>query len=371
MVLISEKWLWVVMIINVTMRSLNHLLYVLGCLLMLVVQTSCSVIDEDLSDCAPQASLNYDLQLVTNMTTELQTELTTQTDILLANEIKQYLSDIFSDFAHDVDLSFYDTEGDSALLQKDKHIMDANQASYVLNLPMRQYMHLAAANVVDNELVTVANDNYCHRSQLSQVIRDTIDSHTTGVFTARQPMEVLGDVSQNFNVHLYMANCAAALVIDPRDRETLEDIHVYSTGFATGFNICDSIYQYDRWAPIVRTSLVGLDRLTKGAFISVNFPSKEPASSSTRNVIETEEPFIAEPGEETLWEFRAYVPHKRVVGTRTETTVTETVLRVKEPLRAGQFKIINCWVGPNDEIRTQDPDVSTSITFDWNPGLEF
>lgn len=352
------------------MKPLNHIAYVLGCLLMSVALASCSVIDEDLSGCEPQAAMTYDLQLVTNMTTELQTELTTQTDIQLANEIRQHLSDIFSDFAHDVDLSFYDTVGDSILLQKDEHIMDANQASYTLNLPMRQYMHLAAANVVDNDIVDVVNDNYCHKSMVSQVIRDTIDSHTTGVFTARQPMEVLGDVSQNFNVHLYMANCAAGLIIDPREHKTLEGIRVYSTGFATGFSICDSIYQYSKWPPIVRTSLVELKNQTKGAFLSVNFPSKEQASAATRNVIETEEPFIAEPGDEPLWEFRVYVPHQES-KTRTDVTYTETILRVREPLRAGQLKLINCWVGPNDEVFTQDPEVTTSVTFDWQEGLVF
>lgn len=146
-------------------------------LLALVLFTGCSAIDEDLSNCKEeeqQAALNYDMRLVTNMMTELTTELTTQTDIELANALKDFLGDIFSDFAHDVDLSFYDTAGDSLLLQKDEHIMDANQASYALNLPMREYMHLAAANVVDNELVSVMNDNRCHKSKLSQVDRKSV-----------------------------------------------------------------------------------------------------------------------------------------------------------------------------------------------------
>jgi hypothetical protein len=344
-----------------------------GCLLMLVALASCSVIDEDLSNCQERsrAKLHYELELVTNMNTELQTELTTQTDIQLAGEIRDKLSNIFSDYAHDVDLSFYDTEGDSILLQKDEHIMDANQASYALNLPMRQYMHLAAANVVDNELVSVENDNYCHRSMLSQVIRDTIDSHTTGIFTARQPMEVLGDVSQNFDVHLYMANCAAALVIDPRERETLDGIRVYSSGFATGFNICDSAYQYDRYAPIVRTMPVVLENQTEGAFVSVTFPSKQPSNVATRNVIETEEPFIAEAGDEVLWEFRVYIPHLEESSTRgdDEIHITETIIGVKEPLYPGQLKILRGWIGKNGEYISENPEVSTSVTLDWQDGL--
>ena len=48
---------------------------------LLLTAVSCSVIDEDQSDCGEQAQVNYELRLVTNMTTELQTQLTTQTDI--------------------------------------------------------------------------------------------------------------------------------------------------------------------------------------------------------------------------------------------------------------------------------------------------
>ena len=198
----------------------------------LLTAVSCSVIDEDLSDCVEQAKMDYELRLVTNMTTELKTQLTTQTDLNIAQALRTQLSDVFTDFAHDVDLSFYDTQGDSARLQHDEHIMDANQASYALNLPMRQYMHLATANIIDNELVTLEDDDNCHRARLQQVARDTIDSHGTGVFTARQPMEVLEGIDQNFNVHLYMANCAATLVIDPRGHGNLDKIRVFSTGFA-------------------------------------------------------------------------------------------------------------------------------------------
>ena len=57
---------------------------------------------------------------------------------------------------------------------------------------MRHYMHLAAANVVNNDLVSVVDDYSCHTAMLKQVVRDTIDSHSTGLFTARHAMEVLG-----------------------------------------------------------------------------------------------------------------------------------------------------------------------------------
>ena len=47
------------MIVN-QMKPLNHIAYVLGCLLMPVALASCSVIDEDLSNCKEeqQATMN-------------------------------------------------------------------------------------------------------------------------------------------------------------------------------------------------------------------------------------------------------------------------------------------------------------------------
>ena len=330
--------------------------------------SSCSVIDEDQSDC-DFTRIEYDLTLVTNITTEietkLETQLNTQLEMELGVQLKEFLSDIFTDYAHDVNLSFYDTHGDSLRLQHDEHIMDANQASYTLNLPKREYMHLAAANLVDNDLVDLVDDERCHRSVLYQDQPDTIPSHTTGLFTARQKMEVLEGIDQNFSVHLYMANCAAALVLDTQGYD-ISGMQVYTTGFATRFFICDSTFAYPRRSPIVRTTKIAKSEDSQVvAFCSVNFPSREP--SETRTVIETTEPFIAQPGDEVLWEFRVYVPSPN--GTRQNPTITETKLQIKEDLKAGQLTIVKGHVGPNGVIIPDTPEVGTSVTLDWKEGL--
>ena len=409
------------------------------CLLALCLFfTNCSMIDEDLSDCvvpAVETKLDYELQLVTNMTTEVQTQLTAETDVSVAAVLRAHLSDIFTDYAHDVDLSFYDTSGDSARLHHDEHIMDANQHSYTLYIPRQKYMHLAVANIVDDPLIDLASDDRCHTSQLiikepvtpaarvqsgfaapaaaratapatttrATVPADTIDSQNTGLFTARQLMEMIEGINQTFNVRLYMANCAAAVVLDPRGQDT-DGIQVYTTGFATAFNIADSTYTFSDPAPIVRTirmrqtpqiDSLNIDNDTQQGnniqqesdsllcFCSVTFPSQEPDTTTvrsgfpapapaaaqvpaaTRSIIETVEPFIAQPGETALWEVRIYVPQP-------DGTITETILGIKEPLRAGQLKIIRCWLGENGEVIVPEgfPEVSTSITLDWKPGLE-
>ena len=71
---------------------------------------SCSMIDEDLSDCETpeppeeEVDINYELQLVTNMSTEIKTELDMHAEFAISAALKTQLSEIFSDFAHDVDL---------------------------------------------------------------------------------------------------------------------------------------------------------------------------------------------------------------------------------------------------------------------------
>lgn len=337
----------------------------------LMLLSSCSMIDDDLSNCTYQAEMNYELRLVTNINIELTTELTTKTDLKVAEELRDHLSDVFTDFAHDVDLSFYDTQGDSARLQHDEHFMDANQASYTLNLPMRQYMHLATANILDNPLVTLEDDDHCHPARLHQIERDTIDSHTTGIFTARQPMDVKEGVDQNFHVRLYMANCAAALVIDPRGHST-EGIQVYATGFATGFNICDSVFTFSEKSPIIRTTrLEPKDGDSEVAFCCVTFPSRELSQpAETRTIIETEEPFVAEEGEESLWEFRVYVPTPTSIreGTRAEDSYTQSIINIKEVQRAGEMTVVKVYMGEKGTIESDDSRIGISVTLDWKPG---
>ena len=341
--------------------------------LFIFILCACSTIDDDLSACGNEYELDYELRLVTNMTTELQTVLETQTEVPIANALRAHLADIFTDYAHDVDLSFYDTQGDSLRLHHDKHIMDANQASYTLFLPMREYQHLAVANVVNNPIVGIAEDERCHTSMLHQTVNDTIPSHTTGLFTARQPMEVLEGVDQTFNVRLYMANCAAALVIDPRGHD-ISNLRVYTTGFAKQFNICDSIYTFAEKDPIVRTSRLVAEGTDKVSYCSVNFPSRDPAvteesadndesagAPSTRTIIETEEPFISESEDHTLWKFV-------LVQKNADNTLTMTEFGLTKPLRAGQLKILEAYANDDGSFTTVDVTVGVSVTLDWHQG---
>ena len=326
---------------------------------------SCSTIDDNLDDCGEQAKMDYELQLVTNISTEVQTQLTAQTDVALAATLKSYLSEIFTDYAKDVNLMFFGTGNDSSLLHQDEHIMNNSEHSYTLYIPRQKYMHLAVANVNDDPLVQLEGYKDCHSAVLRQVAGDTIDSHNTGVFTARQLMEMKEGVDQTFNVKLYMANCSAMLVVDPQGHD-VSKMQVFPTGFATAFFVADSVYEFKSPAPIIRTKRLEPDESGNVGFVSVNFPSREPsvtqqAAPTTRTIIETTEPFIANSNSEALWEFRVYIPQP-------DGTITETILGIRDPLRAGQLKIIKVRVGDNGQLESETPNVGVSVTLDWNPG---
>lgn len=332
----------------------------------IVVLAGCSVIDDNLDDCGEQAKMDYELQLVTNVSTEVQTQLTAQTDVALAATLKDYLGQIFTDYAQDVNLMFFGTGNDSTLLHHDEHIMNNSEHSYTLYIPRQKYMHLAVANIEDDPVVYLDGVENCMTATLRQVAGDTIESHNTGIFTARQLMEMIEGVDQTFNVKLYMANCSAMLAVDPQGHD-ISRMQVFSTGFATAFHIADSVYEYTKPAPMIRTKRLEPDENGHVGFVSVNFPSPEPSSqlssanSSTRSVIETTDPFIAQPGDEVLWEFHIFLRQD-------DGTTTRTVLGIKEPLRAGQFKIVKVRIGENGQVEPESPTVGVSVTLDWKPG---
>lgn len=359
--------------------------YLLGWTMMAL--SACGQINDDLSDCEPvkpeeEYELNYELKLVTNMTTELQTQLNTVTEMEISDALQHQLQGVFRDFAHDVDLSFFDTELDSVRLHHENHIMNDNESSYTLYLPMREYMHLASANIINNSMVSLLDDERCHNVRLSQMVADTINSHETGIFTARSYMNVLEGVDQTFNVKLYMANAAAALVVDTTEVK-YKSFRTYVRGLATDFLLSDSTYVFVENSPYVRANELALsDSLNQVGFCMVGFPSPNPNGWWIREKTESiakvakypkgltvtraEGEIIPEGGSdgEPLWEYIAYV-------TLEDGSVTRTILSITEPLLAGELKIIKARMSPKGIVEPTDVKVGVSVTLDWNQGGEF
>lgn len=317
--------------------------------------TGCGLVDEDLSDCETDFDLDYQMNLVVRMDAQLSAELNLDSDAPVRSALEGYFGNIFREYASDVDLNFYDTEKDPAWddalrLHHEAHTMDAKQTRYTLFIAKRHYMHLAIANVAQSGSVRLENSTLCHAARLSLPVKDTLESQRTGLFTARFPMHVKEGESQHFEVKLYMSNCASSVVLDTLGSH-IRALRVLASGFATGFNICDSTYLFP-YSPLVRPDKIEIPGSTDLCYAAVTFPSRETPDTKTAG----EEP--------SPWRYYVY-------ATLPDGSVTETRLVLHKPLKAGQIKIIRGKVLENGATQPGDPTVGVSITTDWKPGSEY
>ena len=343
-------------------RSFRHILWVL---LGAAALTGCCLVDEDMADCETEYEIRYEVRLVTNMSSELKVRLGQEADAPIASAIRARLQDVFSDYARDIDLGFYDVirgeaAGDSLRRHHGRHELNGSEGRFSFYLPVREYMHLAVANEVQSGLVSLEGDGVCHRSRLVQEVRDTVPSHRSALYTARLPMKVSAEGPYRFDATLYMANSATALVVDTLGSH-IRKLEAYATGFATGFNVCDSTYAF-QYTPYVKPDRVDVPGTGSACFVTVNYPSRD-TRPGTRTIVDTEAPFISDPAGEPLWNYWIY-------ATLPDGTVTRNRLLVYNPLRAGQLRILRVRLYPNGSVTPGDPTVGVSVTLDWRPGMD-
>lgn len=312
-----------------------------------------SCINEDLSECGKDYQASYTVQLHTNITTELETELTTQLEKAFGIELRSALSNVFTDRAQDLDLSFY--TDDERLAQHDVHQMDASQAAYTIYLPIRNYQNLALANTAAEPLVQLDGLNMQRTLHLQQNEQaDTVPSQSVGLFSARMPMEV-EERDQEFHANLYMQNCTACLVLDPRTAP-VADITGCVTGLASAFAVNDSTYSFAHSVP-VRATLLRSSTNRLLALHATGFASRDSLESP--NSLDSRAPSAT--GKPALWQMKVYV--------RLRTgSVTESILSMHEPLRAGQLRILKATIRDDGGIVSTTPDVGIAIRLDWKPG---
>lgn len=322
----------------------------------------CSLIDEDLTDCGTDFQLDYQLRLVTNITTELETELGLESDIAVNGILSDYLKDIFTDYARDVDLSFYETEHPMERLNHMQEIMNGSESNYTLYLPVRKYRHTAVANILNNASVSLIDDEVCSTGCLVQEESGgEVPPHATGLFTARKDIDVLSGVDQRFDVRLYMANAASALVVDWKEASTVKDLSVTVSGFASGFNISDSTYVFSAKDPVMATRKLETESGDKTCFVSVHFPSHPvPETKITIDDDDTD----AGQSDTPLWRWTVHALIE-------DGTITESVLQIYNPLEAGHLKILNVKVQDTGIVTTTDPSVGVSVTLNWQDGNQF
>lgn len=325
------------------------LLLVLGAAIL----SGCSrLVDEDLSDCGGTVRIDYRLRLVTNEQTELGKVLSGEPDIPVRNALQTYLKGIFTDIAHDADLTFRNTGGE--LLEHVNEIMDQEQFSCTLYLDAGTVRHTAAANTAENGSVSLDAETFVQHSD-----EDAVNPHRTGLFAGRGTFEVRPNAEQRIESDLYMVNAATALVLETAEAAGVTGIKAYVTGMADGFSLSDSTWTF-MTAPMIRTDDLPVSGGTERCFASVHFPSRD-YRSGTRSITETESPFLSDPAPEPVWAWHVYVQ-------TADGSVTESVLSIPTPLRAGQLKILKAKVFDTGIVSVDDPLVGVSVTLDWMQG---
>lgn len=329
--------------------------------------TSCKClfcIDEDLSECRAEPKIEYDLQLITNVTTELETVLNLEAELEVQQQLRNYLAPIFTDHADDVSLYFFNNEEPMEQLVVKHDKMDANQKTYNLTIPRRTYRHLGVANLDNNTCVSLQNAENAHTMNIVQTQREDAGCHETGLFSARLDMDIDKDATEDqmFYVHLYMLNCASALVLDTEGVDIL-GIRAEASGFYGKYDVNTDTYDDSTLGVSVIPDRINVPRAdNKVLFCAVNMPSYDPEKQS-RVVIETEEPFIASHADEALWKYNIYIKMPNGSTTKTE-------LGMSKPLRAGQLKIIKARLSEDGSVTTDDSTVGVSVTLDWQSAGE-
>jgi len=305
-----------------------------------------------MSVCGEEVVLDYELQLHTELSLQLQTELAMETEEPVRNALSKWLEPIFTETAKDVDLRFFSADTDELRRLIQEEIND-KQTSYTFQLPKENYMHLGVANISDNRQIQLSDATHAATMRLAALEREELPSFNTGVFTARKHMEI-GDTSQQFDVRLYMATCAVAIVIDTTACDSLVSLHGLMLGSARSFSIRDSLYAYDP-----KHKLIFDD-------VPVTSPQFAPANRSKNAQLPRLFSCMATSGFPTQdGESWTVV----VTATLTGDRHTRTTLTIDEPVEAGALRILRAHVDGKGGIEPDEgQEVGVSVELDWKEG---
>ena len=318
-----------------TLKAMTLLLFMMG-----GAMTSC--IDEDLSKCGVNYQIEYVVRLETYMQTVLDAELQTDAEKELGERLYPILSNIYTDQAVDLGMSFY---SDDRLEYEEKHVINNSGASYTIFLPAMDYHHFAIANLESEPLVYADQTESADTRHIHQVEGDTIDSHSIGIFMTYLQMKVQ-DHDQVFNVQMTMQNCGSVLILDPGENK-VSKIESYVVNTATHYSSRDSIYsqqsnQLVRMIPVNGKSLMSM--------YAISFPSAGSNGNATRA-----------DGDDTQWKMHAYV-------TMEDGSTTENILNVSQSLDAAELYVIKASIAGNGSLTTTNAEVGVSVTLNWEQG---
>ena len=354
---------------------------------------ACALIDDRQKDCPEDMSLTCSVSLVSNKDEEMNDKLGTLHDLPLRAALEDYLSDVFVEDAHDVEMLFYDQRRRGKMTYRESVVMDAEQGVFSLRVPASDYRVAAAANLSAVPMLSLQNEDDGYALALVQKSSNgRVPSHPSAVYAARQRMLVRDRDEQQFDLHFHMANAAAVVALNCDSCE-VKSLRATFSGLADSFKILDSAYTFDQQyeleaklidaSPYVNSSETGgeeADRFLYDIFwerwtrlpllvCAVGFPSPSVGSA----VVGTY-PII--------WTINLY-------ATLADGTVTRNEIYIGKPLESSQLMIVKGWLtangsfmntpphppyipGPDPEFPEQPSDstvVGVNVMLNWTEGM--
>lgn len=327
-----------------------------GALYLTAAAALSACIDEDLSRCGKDYALTYRFLLQTSLDETLARELTTPAEQQLAAPLRTALSGLFSEQAEDLTLHFHHPSTGERLYYEE-HLVGSREAGFTLYLPEQDYSHVALANVgAEPAARTVGADRLETLAWEMEAESDTVPSLSRGLFCGWQYLSV-GSGQTSFFMPLYMQDCAAVWVIDPRTAP-VAGYEAYVSGTASGFLCADSIFTYSSAQRVrtLQTAGGGLTAVYAGCLPSPDSPAAASAAPAGRGSYSE--------ADGAYWTTYLYV---RLASGE----VTRNELYVRSPLRAGELKVLKVSLNDRGEAVADEREVGVSVTLDWKPGGDF
>ncbi len=319
-------------------------------LLLLLTLHSCTLIDDDRSDCENAYSLNYELKVVSNINLQLSEQLQVNTGSLTLKTLNNYFSGIMQPATSQVRLGFYPTDGGAPVYYSRE--TEGQRTAFAISIPADNYRHVAVIGQEDPSIF-LRDTTEAATVRLTQLLTDTVDSHNHAILAGTLDMNVLGNTDQSWEINLYPADASVAVVMkkNPKVLRT----RVFLADLATSFTPNDSTWHWD-YPSLVRTDAVDVAGTDSVAYCGIAFPSRMEAPGT----IDPENP--AAKG--AIW--RVIIQSDLPDG-----TTTRTVLYMQKALKAGDVRVIRIKVNDDGGVSTPDSNVGASVTLDWKKGGEY
>ena len=322
-----------------------------------LIMGACDILDDDLSVCGVDCRIEYQMRLQTKMRTKVDDVLRAEDERPLADTLAKWLTPVFSNHAHDIDLTFYSTDGTDEQRHYSTESVNGQTASFTFYLPRENYNHLALVNNNMSDGLYLIGADHSVTYTIRQGSQDTLPSLTAPVYTARALIDA-ADQEENhtFMVDLYMTTCAVALVLDTTARK-MPHITACLLGTASAFSVSDSTFHYENSRP------VRCEQVNPQCFAVVSLPSRDNAQQTPTRQQQPPKKYTAS-ASTSLWQMAVYV-------TIPDGSVTQTVLDIDYPLQADALEIIKCTVQDDGSlVPAETTHIGATVQLDWNKGSD-